>query len=146
MVSYKERMRQLNERDKKWLSALDLRMLDRALRGLYALFILLSLLDVTSTLVAMTVFQDSFYELNPLAAVLFGGGLLGFVFSTIVLKAIPAILIIYPLLLKENNHPLAKPHEMRQVKLAAIIALIVANLFYGYIVLLHNIPLLISRL
>jgi len=96
LVSYRERMRQLNERDKKWLSALDLRLLDRALRSLFALFIALSVLDVVSTLIAMTVFQDSFYELNRLAAVLFGGGILGFVFSTIVLKAVPAILIIYP--------------------------------------------------
>jgi hypothetical protein len=93
----------------------------------------------------MTLFQDSFYELNQVAAILFGGGILGFVFSTIVLKVIPALLIIYPLLLKEEDHPRAPPHEIRQVKLAVIIALIVANLFYGYIVLLHNVPLLITR-
>ncbi|MDA4130126.1 MAG: DUF5658 family protein [Thaumarchaeota archaeon] len=146
MVNYSERIRQLNERDKKWLSALDLLVLDKALRALFVLFVALSVLDVASTLVAMTVFRDSFYELNRVAAILFGGGIFGFVFSVIVLMVIPTMLIIYPLLLKENDHPDSQPHEIRQVKLAVIIALVVANLFYGYIVLLHNIPVLISRI
>ncbi len=132
LVNYFERIHRLNERDKKWLSALDLRQLDRALRSLFALFIILSILDIASTLIAMTVFQDSFYELNRVAALLFGGGIPGFVFSTLVLKVIPALVIIYPLLLKEGNQPLAQPVEIRQVKLAAIIGLIVADLFYGY--------------
>ena len=146
LANYRERIRRLNERDKKWLSALDLRQLDRSLRSLFALFIVLSILDVASTLYAMTVFQDSFYELNSVAAQLFGSGIGGFIFSTIVLKIIPALVLIYPLLLKERHNPHSKPYEIRQVKLGAIVALIVANLFYGYIVLLHNIPLLVSRL
>ena len=146
LVSYSERMRELNERDKKWLTELNLQKLDRALRILYVLFIVLSVLDVASTLIAMTLFQDSFHELNGVAAILFGDGIPGFVFSTIVLKVIPGILIIYPLLLKPGDNLGAPPHQIRQVKLAAIIALIVVDLFYGYVVPVHNLPLLISRI
>jgi len=146
LASYRERIRKLNEQDKRWISALDLRQLDGALRGLFVLFITLSILDVVSTLYAMTAFQNSFYELNSVAALLFGDGIDGFIFSTIVLKVIPVIVLIYPLLLKEGDNPLTQPHQVRQVKLGAIIALIVVDLFYGYIVLLHNIPLLVLRL
>ena len=103
-------------------------------------------MDIASTLIAMTLFQDSFYELNSIAARLFGGGILGFVFSTIVLKVIPAMVLVYPLLLREGDNPRTQPYQVRQVKLAAIVALIVVDLFYSYIVLIHNIPLLVSRL
>ena len=136
-------MRRLNERDKKWLLGLNLQLLNRILLGLYCLFITLNLLDVVSTLFAMNNFEG-FYELNRLAASLFGKGILGFIFATLVLKVIPAIVILYPLWLKEGAH--IKPHEVRMVKIAVIAALIVVNLLYIYVVLLQNIPLILQHI
>ena len=143
LVNYSKRMSQLNERDKRSLLRLNLRLLNRILLGLYCLFIALSTLDVLSTLFAMDNFPG-FHELNRLPASLFGTGVLGFVFATLVLKIIPAIVALYPLLLKDGPH--VRPYKVRMVKLAAIIALIIVNLFYGYIVLVQNIPLIVHQI
>jgi len=144
MVGHSERIRQLNERDKKWLRRLDLRLMNRILLGLYCIFVALSALDILSTLVAMYAFPGSFHELNRLAAPLFGSGILGFIFASAVLKIIPAIALLYPLLLKENTQ--RRPHEIRSVKLAVIVALIIVDLFYGYVVLFLNIPLVVPQI
>jgi len=134
----------MSETDKKWLYRLDLRLMNRILLGLYCLFVALSALDIQSTLIAMYAFPDSFHELNRLAAPLFGSGILGFIFASIVLKVIPAIALLYLLFLKENTH--TRPYKVSPAKLAAIVALIIVDLFYGYVVLFQNIPLLVHQI
>jgi hypothetical protein len=144
-MGFPERVRRLNERDKEWLLGLNLDRINGILLGLYFLFVTLSILDVSSTLVAMRLFPASFFEMNRLAASLFGTNtFLGFLLATIVLKVIPIGVILYPVLLGRNPSE-ASSYQVRAVKIAAIVALVAANLIYGYVVLFQNIPILMNQ-
>ncbi|MDG6922072.1 MAG: hypothetical protein JRN67_02115 [Nitrososphaerota archaeon] len=128
-----------SERDKRWISSLSLQRLNDIVWPLYVGFICLNFLDIFTTSIAMSnplVFQ----ERNILAARLFAMNFQGFLFA-LILKFSPAFPLFYAVFLgdPQNKHA----HQIRLIKVAAIFALVVGDLFYIWVVLLNNIPVLL---
>ncbi len=135
-----EQYRLASERDKKWLTSLDLSRLDNILWPLYIAFICLNFLDLFTTSLALSnslVFQ----ERNILAAKLFAENFQGFLFA-LMIKFAPTFPLFYAVFLRDpqNKHP----YQIRLIKVSAIAALIVGDAFYAWVVLLNNIPVLLS--
>lgn len=132
MASFKE----AEARDRKFISELNVQLLNNFLWPLYIAFICLNFLDVYSTLLAMNT-GAQFRELNPIAAVLFGLQFHGFLTAT-AFKYLPAIPLFYIVFAKDspNRHAL----EIRVVKFAALVALVAADLLLVYVVGINNIP------
>ena len=82
-----------------------------------------------------------FQERNILAARLFAMNYQGFLFA-LLLKFAPTLPLFYAVFLKdpENKHI----HQIRLIKVSAMAALIVGDAFYVWVVLLNNIPVLLS--
>ncbi len=139
-TTFRERIRIREERDKAWLARLNLKVLNRSIASLLAIFVFLSALDVFTTRTAMNVLP-SFHEFNVLAASLFHNQVEGLLVAVVLLKAVPVVVILYALFLKEKNH---HSHQVRAVKLGVSIALILFNIFYGYVVLFNNLVLLMQ--
>lgn len=138
-LSRREQFRLASERDKRWITNLNLKRLDNILWPLYVAFICLNFLDIYTTSIAMSnalVFQ----ERNILAARLFAMNFQGFLFA-LILKFSPAFPLFYAVFMgdPQNKHA----HQIRLIKVAAIFALVVGDLFYVWVVLLNNIPVLL---
>jgi hypothetical protein len=139
-TSRREQYRLATERDKRWISSLDLRKLNNILWPLYVAFICLNFLDIYTTSLAMSnalVFQ----ERNILAARLFAMNFQGFLFA-LILKFSPTFPLFYAVFMVDPSNKHA--HQIRLIKVAAIFALVVGDLFYVWVVLLNNIPVLLS--
>ena len=135
-----EQYRLASERDKRWITSLDLRKIDDILWPLYIAFICLNFLDLYTTSLALSnalVFQ----ERNILAARLFAMNFQGFLFALLI-KFAPTFPLFYAVFLgdPENKHA----YQIRLIKVAAVAALIVGDAFYVWVVLLNNIPVLLS--
>lgn len=120
--------------------SLDLRKLDNILWPLYVAFICLNFLDLYTTSFTMSnpaVFQ----ERNILAVRLFAMDFQGFLFA-ILLKFAPTFPLFYAVFLKDPQNKHA--HQIRLIKVSAIAALIAGDAFYAWVVLLNNIPVLLS--
>ena len=139
-VSFIEKMKVANERDKERLGKLNLVLLNRILRPLFVFFVTLSVLDVASTTIAMTA-GPAFHELNFFAAQLFDLNFTGFALAMVV-KFSPAIPLAYMTLLDDTN--VQRRHQVRMVKIAALIALLVIDGVEGYVVIFNNIPQLLQ--
>ncbi|HVB13007.1 MAG TPA: DUF5658 family protein [Nitrososphaerales archaeon] len=140
ILSRREQYWIANERDKKWLGNLDLSRLDNILWPLYIAFICLNFLDLYTTSLALSnslVFQ----ERNILAAKLFAMNFQGFLFALLI-KFAPAFPLFYAVFLGDpkNSHG----YQIRLIKVSAIVALIIGDAFYVWVVLLNNIPVLLS--
>jgi hypothetical protein len=129
------------EEEKLWIEKLDLAKLDNALWVLYILFICLNFLDIFSTSLVLGQAQN-FHENNVLAARLFTMNLPGFLLA-VVLKFAPAFPLFYIVFLKESTSKYS--FQVRIIKISALFALIVGDSFYGAVVLLNNIPQLLSH-
>ena len=139
-LTRREQYRLASERDKKWLTGLNLSKLDNILWPLYIAFICLNFLDLYTTSLALSnalVFQ----ERNVLAARLFAENFQGFLFALLI-KFAPTFPLFYVVFLgdPENKHT----YQIKLIKVAAIAALIVGDGFYVWVVLVNNIPVLLS--
>lgn len=139
-LSFIERLRASNERDRERLSKLNLDHLNRILRPLFVIFVVLSVLDVASTAIAMSA-GPAFHELNSFAAQLFALNFTGFAVAMVV-KFSPAIPLAYMTLLDDSN--VQRPHQVRMLKLAALTALMVIDGVEVYVVIFNNIPQLLQ--
>ena len=132
--------RRKSERDKRWLMKLNVEFLNKLLWPLYVAFICLNFLDIYSTALAMTS-GPAFYELNRFAAALFKLNFTGYLIA-VALKFMPALPLFYAVFSKDpkNDHPI----EIRVIKYAALVALIVGDMIYLYVVGVNNLPILLS--
>ncbi|MFI5421264.1 MAG: DUF5658 family protein [Nitrososphaerales archaeon] len=129
------------QQEKLWIEKLDVAKLDNALWVLYILFICLNFLDIFSTSLVLGQTQN-FHENNILAARLFAMNLPGFLLA-VVLKFAPAFPLFYIVFLKESTSK--HSFQVRIIKVSALFALIVGDIFYGAVVFLNNIPQLLSH-
>ena len=139
-LSRGEQYKLANERDKKWLASLNLSKLDNILWPLYIAFICLNFLDLYTTSLALSnslVFQ----ERNILASRLFAMNFQGFLFALLI-KFAPAFPLFYAVFLGDPKDSHA--YQIRLIKVSAIAALIVGDAFYVWVVLLNNVPVLLS--
>ena len=132
--------RRKSERDKRWLMKLNVEFLNKLLWPLFVAFLCLNFLDIYSTALAMTS-GSAFYELNRFAAALFKLNFTGYLIA-IALKFMPAVPLFYAVFSKDprNEHPI----QIRVIKYASLVALIVGDLIYLYIVGVNNLPILLS--
>ncbi len=128
--------RKAQERDRKFISELNLGTMNNLLWPLYVAFISLNFLDVYSTLLA-TQWLGSFRELNPIAAILFGLRFRGFLMATI-FKYLPAIPLFYLVFAADFSGK--RSVEIRLVKFAGLVALIASDILLFYVVGLNNLP------
>ncbi len=135
-------MQRANERDRRLVLSLNLKVLNDLLWPLFIGFLCLNFLDLYSTTLAMKS-GPLFQERNPIAATLFALQFRGFLVA-MVLKYLPAIPLFYLVFLKD---PLELHHyETRLVKFAALCALCAADILLLYIVGINNIPILVWSL
>ena len=128
-----------SERDKRWVSNLDIARINNVLWPLYIAFLCLNFLDIYTTSLALST-PNVFFEKNILAAKLFASSFLGFLFAVVV-KFSPAVPLFYAVFVGDSE----KYHQqVRIVKLGALAGLIAGVAFYSIVVLLNNIPVLLS--
>jgi hypothetical protein len=132
--------REAVERDKRWVSALNLSRLNNALWPLYVAFICLNFLDIYTTSIAMSKSQI-FQEHNIIAAHLFAMNFDGFSLA-LILKFGPAIPLFYAVFCKDPGG--RHSYHIRLVKVSALFALIAGDVFYCLVVLFNNIPVLLE--
>ncbi len=137
-----ERVGKAQNRDKEFISQLNLRFMDNLLWPLYVAFVCLNFLDIYSTLLAMNA-TSAFRELNPIAAVLFGLHFHGFLMATF-FKYLPAIPLFYVTF--ANDRLDIHAFELRMVKFAGICALFAADILLVYVVGVNNVPTLVTFL
>jgi len=102
----------------------------KALIILLAVFILLNLLDIITTLMALSN-KSLFVELNPIAFGLFKLQFPGFVLA-LVFKLVPLIPLTYGVFVPDSGkHPI----QVRTVKLGVLVALGAADVLYTVIVM-----------
>ena len=146
-LSRRAQYRLANERDKKWLVNLNLSKLDNILWPLYIAFICLNFLDLYTTTLALYTTTISlrnplvFQERNILAARLFTMNFQGFLFALLI-KFAPAFPLLYAVFLRDPKNTHA--YQIRLIKVSAIAALIIGDAFYMWVVLLNNVPVLLS--
>jgi hypothetical protein len=133
-------IREAEERDRRFIGQLDLRLLNDFLWPLYVGFLCLNFMDLYSTLVAMKV-ADVFREMNPIASALFSHQFEGFLLA-VAFKYLPAIPLFYVVFAKDasSRHPL----EIRVVKFIGLVTLISADMILFYIVAINNFPQLLK--
>jgi len=135
-----ERFRKANERDRQFIMSLNLGFLNKVLLPLFAAFLCLDFLDVYSTLLAISA-ALSFHELNPIASDLFSMRFNGFLIA-IAFKYLPAIPFFYMVFARDpkGHHPF----ELRLMRFVALVALVAADVYLGYVVAWNNFPTLLS--
>jgi hypothetical protein len=134
------RFREAEKRDRQFIGQLNVHTLNNLLWPLYVAFICLNFLDVYSTLLAMNR-AESFRELNPIAAVLFGLQFPGFLTATI-FKYLPAVPLFYAVFSSDSSGKHAL--EIRVVKFTGLVALIASDILLAYVVGINNIPELVK--
>ncbi len=138
-MSRRDSYRIASERDKNWIASLNISKLNNILWPLYVAFICLNFLDIYTTSIALST-PNIFVEKNILAARLFASSFLGFLFALAV-KFAPAIPLFYAVFVGDSEK---HRYQVRIVKVSALAALIAGVAFYGFVVLVNNIPVLIS--
>jgi hypothetical protein len=126
------------ERERRFVSSLDMEFIQRALWPLLAAFILLNFWDVMTTLFA-AVMSAGFVELNPLGAALFRRGFEGFM-AAYLLKFVPVVPLFYLTALRPGGKD---DFQYRLLKYMAFIVLVCADVILGAIVVGNNLPLLL---
>ena len=126
---------------KHWIETINLSGLDDVLWVLYIFFLCLNFLDIFSTSLALGI-QSAFQENNILAARLFSMNWQGFLLA-LILKFSPAFPLFFMVFLKDFGSKYS--FQVRIVKVAALFALFFGDSFYVIVVLLNNIPQLISQ-
>lgn len=117
-------------RETRYLMSFDMERVNRRLLVLLAVFITLSFLDVLTTLVALSL-QPIFVELNPIASGLFRLDFPGFLVA-LGLKYAPVVPLFYVVFLTYDGTKRVVP--FRAVKIAALVALVGADIFYFAVV------------
>jgi hypothetical protein len=146
-LSRRAQYRLASERDKKWLGSLNLSKLDNILWPLCIAFICLNFLDLYTTTLALyttTVNLSNplvFQERNILASRLFAMNFQGFLFALLI-KFAPAFPLLYAVFLRDPKNTHA--HQIGLIKVSAIAALMIGDAFYVWVVLLNNVPVLLS--
>ena len=130
------------EGERRFMSSLNLALMQRTLWPLLVTFILLSFSDVLTT-VAAAVLTDGFMELNPLGAHLFSLGLVGFMLAYL-LKFVVIIPLFYMVALRRSEP--RYDFQVRLLKFTALVVLAAADIGFGAIVLGNNLPVLFSHL
>jgi hypothetical protein len=113
------------ERDEKWLMRTDFGRVRKALVILLAAFILLNLVDIITTLTALSK-APLFVELNPIASGLFQLRFPGFA-AALVFKFVPLIPLSYGVFVSESGK---NQIQVRTVKLGILVTLAAADLLY----------------
>ncbi len=127
------------ERERRFMESLNLRMIQRALWPLLALFVLLGFSDTLTTLLAAA-FGPGFVEFNPFASRFFQLGFAGFMLAYL-LKFVPVVPLAYMVGLKRRDP--RYDFQVRLLKFAAFVVLVAADIGLGAIVLGNNLPLLL---
>ena len=125
------------ERERKFISSLNIDFIQNALWLLLAVFIMLNFLDTITTLYA-AVLGGGFVELNPLGAALFRLGSSGFMLAFL-LKLVPTVPLLYIVAFRRGN---SDEFQYRLLKYMGFVVLVGADLVFGAIVLGNNLPLL----
>jgi hypothetical protein len=139
-LSVREQYRLANERDKRWLSSLNLKRLDNILWPLFVAFVCLNFLDIYTTSIALGT-STLFREENVLAAKLFSMKFQGFMLALII-KFAPALPLSYAVFMGETKS--GHSYQVRLIKVGALAALVAGDLFYVLVVLFNNIPVLVT--
>ena len=129
------------EREQRYISSLNLGLVQRALWPLLVAFILLNFSDVLTTLVA-SVLAKGFVELNPLGADLFRLGFVGFMLAYL-LKFVVIVPLFYMVALG-GSEP-RYDFQVRLLKFTAFVVLVAADIGLGAIVIGNNLPLLLGH-
>lgn len=137
-----ERYQRIYERERSFILGINTHRLERWLRVSFVLFFSLYLLDVFSTFIALR-FLPAIFERNLLFATLFASGFEGYVVAVFLkfLVILPIATIVF-LPSYDPNFELMR----RILKIAALAGVVAAIIIYSYIVLLNNLPILISNL
>ncbi len=130
------------DRERRFVSALDIHWIQRALWPLLATFVILNFSDALTTLFAAAM-AEGFVELNPLGAQLFRLGLEGFMLAYL-LKFVVIVPLFYMVALRRSDPK--DDFQVRLLKFTAFVVLVAADLGLGAIVLGNNVPLLLSHL
>lgn len=125
----RENFRSVRERDTKWVLGFDVERMNRLLFPLLVFLIALNFADVILTLEGILT-GPSFTEYNQIAAALFDKQFLGFL-AAIGLKYTMLIPMSFCALMGDRP---SRPLQIRMVKLAVLVALIAADVFYSYVV------------
>ena len=127
-------------RDERWLMKFDFEMVRKALILLLSVYILLEVMDVITTLTALSN-SSIFTELNPIAHGLFQLQLLGFVLA-IAVKFLPLVILSYCAFMPESGK---NQVHIRTVKLGVLVSLGAANALLIAIVM-NNLSVLMAGL
>ena len=123
-------------REERFFNSLNLELIQRVLWPLLAAFILLSFSDTLTTLVAYAS-SGAFIEFNPFAARLFQLGFRGFLFAYAA-KFVPVVPLFY--ISAINGQSYRHDFQVRLLKFTAMVVLLGADIYLGYIVLGNNLP------
>lgn len=118
----KTNFQEARERDERWLMKIDYGMVRKALVTLLGIFILLDLMDVITTLTALSN-SSVFTELNPIAHGLFQLQLLGFALA-IAFKFVPLVPLSYGVFMSESGK---NQVHIKTFKLGVLVSLGAAN-------------------
>ena len=124
--------------DQETIMKISLDALRKVSRPLFAIFVILNLLDVLTTAIAMRL--PTFVELNPLTHQLFATGAVGFI-AALIMKGLPTLTLGYMVFVSDPRE--RYPVQIRIIKVGALVALLGADLLYFYIVGLNNLPQLL---
>ena len=141
-LSRRESYRHATERDKRWIMSLNLDRLNNFLWPLFIAFICLNFLDIYTTSFAMSS-PLIFHERNMFAARLFAMSFRGFLVA-LMMKFAPVIPPFYAVFVNDSHDRYA--YQIKLVKVSALAALVAGDVFYGLVVLLNNIPVLLQGL
>ncbi len=134
-----EHYKQVHERDKQQVMALELKQLNRWLTIALAFLSTFYFLDVVSTLIAMNSFPG-FVERNKVVAALFDRGFVGFLWA-MALKYYPLMPVAVIIYLRPFGARSEIP--VRVLKLGVLAGLVAGNFLYAFIVA-YNASLLIG--
>ena len=126
--------------ERKFIYGLNMKLIQRLLWPLFAVFLLLAFADVLTTLIAFAS-GGGFVELNPFASRLFQLKLPGFILAYF-MKYLAAIPLFYMISLKEQMGE--RGFEVRLLKFTALVVLVGADIYLGCIVLVNNLPSLLA--
>ncbi len=132
--------KEVKERDERWLMKIDFSKIGKVLVVLLAAFVLLNLLDVVTTLTALSN-RSIFTELNPIAFGLFQLRLPGFMLA-LAFKFVPLIPLSYGVFVSGSGK---NQLQLRTVKLGVLVALGAADVLYIAIVI-SNVSTLLAGL
>lgn len=130
------------ERERRFMESLNLRIIQRALWPLLALFVLLGFSDTLTTLLAAA-FGPGFVEFNPIASRFFQLGFAGFMLAYL-LKFVPVVPLAYMAGVRRRDP--RYDFQVRLLKFTAFVVLVAADIGLGAIVLGNNLPLLLGHI